>query len=211
MKRYASLVAVLIALAVTSYSQETASEETTSHRWACWTAGKGALGKNLEQYFDHFNKPHLIANQGDFWLTPCRFDPLADASGIELVSDGTGRLLDGYGGFRREDRRVFRTDDRGRSRWSINEENVMTLLSESDSGVIRTRYWRIVESVGENIFRVTALQDDGMNFYWWRVGSPEDRALQEWRECRDRNKDKGFDAVPCENPVSASVASAGSD
>ena len=42
----------------------------------------------------------------------------------------------------------------------------------------------------------------------WRLGSPQERALQAWRRCMASNEGKGFDVTVCRNPLTGEIPTA---
>ena len=162
--------------------------------WACWnTEGKDDLDKWAAAFKTNGDSLHA-----------CNFSPVVGAgSGAIFNADGTGFILKGYR--MRQHQIPFRYSRDTEIRWTLNRgTSLFTILSETENGNVNTYRWYIIEMISENVWMIQPYGYYGTPGYkvtMWRIGSPEDLALREWRNCMAGNKGKGFDAVDCENPL----------
>ena len=184
MKRTKRYLVTMAAFAIAASTVEAAT-------WACWSEEGDFLSADT------------MRTVGDT-LPTCWFTHMTRGTGITFNKDGTGFVLLGY---TTGNRRPFSYERQTRLRWTLNpENNLFTIRSETENGHISIDRWYVVEmlSKDEDNVNVWLLQHyvyPKHRVSMWRIGSPEDIALREWRDCMHNNKGKGFDAVDCGNPL----------
>jgi len=178
---------LLIALTVSIIAVVTAGADT----WACWNEE----GEFLESV--------TMNTLGDL-VHACSLSPMILGSGVTFNDDGTGYITKGYTMKRHE--LPFSHERLAEIRWDLDRENALLVVhTELDSGNVNTATFVLVKMLTENVFMIHNVRYPKDKVTIWRLHSPEDIALREYRECMANNKGKGFDAVECGNPLTEFV------
>ena len=163
--------------------------------WDCW--------------YEHWNFDKIAKHSGGWEPIRCAVALFYSATVLDLQPDGIGWMLavrtpdstnqdfDPDAAFRIQGSDKLHSRA-GELRWRIQadgEMHIQTTINE----------WFTYTPLTENVFRLQYWSNpakDPTNRLLFRLGTPEARAMEDFRDCVMANEGKNiFDVVPCTNPI----------